>query len=149
MQWYPISALALVTQWDRALMVRLASATRCISHPMQILPSDWCQYRHLIPSLASNHIRKLAKNSWYYRGFQPILPDLKADTEPMPADGKVGIGYAILSVTDSKIGIGSQCQSYHQTVVISALVSHRMSQGYSQIGFESDRLPSVTKYPTI
>ncbi len=119
MRWYPISALASVTQWNRALMVRLALAHLTIESVSVSVPD---------PILTMESYHETAKNSWYYRGFQPILPDLKADTEPMPADGKVGIGYPILLVTDSKIDIRNPMHRFPMPI----LPSNRRHIGFGR-----------------
>ena len=94
--WIKMISIA-ATRWHRKLMTILPLAT-------------WC-HRYPIPSLPSNRIGKSAKNDRYYQGFQLILDNLEADTEPMV-----------------RLASATRCHRYPIPIFKSSCIGDRMSQ---------------------
>ncbi len=94
-------------------------ATRCQWLSMAMSASSWFCIGYSMPALPSNCIGKLAKNNDIVKDLTQFEPE----TDPMPADGKVGIGNRMPLVVDCNVSIES--------------FQHR------------NCLPSVTEYPRL
>ena len=106
---------------------------RVPAYPMPSLLSNWFGIGYSMSTQISNPISVSAKNHrqrslcWKQPILQRILPNLS----PMPADGKVGIGYPRISVPDAILIIKSvryQVSDANSNIVSSsAAICHRGS----------------------